>query len=128
MQKIVVAMLMGLFIFGGVTSLNVCNAYEPNNVAQWAQGEERTVRIADTISVTKDFVSYLILQKGYAPRDIVMAGLLAGPNNNAGDHVSDINGILAKKTSNNSWQDVASTMGVDQDTYNQYAEKAKNII
>ena len=127
MKKIVVAMFMGLFIFGGITSLTVCKAYTPNDVAQWAQNEQIRTKIAETITVTKDLVSYF-MNEGYAPRDIVMAGLLAGQNNNTSVHVSNINGILAMKTSNNSWQDVASTMGVDQDIYNQYVEKAKNII
>ncbi|MBP2661815.1 MAG: hypothetical protein H6Q69_4847, partial [Firmicutes bacterium] len=72
MKKIVVAMFMGLFIFGGITSLTVCKAYTPNDVAQWAQNEQIRTKIAETITVTKDLVSYF-MNEGYAPRDIVMA-------------------------------------------------------
>jgi len=131
MKKIFVAMLMGLFIFGGAASINVCNASGTQDMVQWYnQNSMMQESIGNTISVTKDFVAYL-MNEGYAPRDIVMAGLLAGrladQNPTINTHVNAINEILAKKTSNNTWQEIANAMGVDQDTYNQYVAKAKEI-
>ncbi|MBP2650666.1 MAG: hypothetical protein H6Q74_1491 [Firmicutes bacterium] len=131
MKKIFVAMLMGLFIFGGTASINVCSASGSQDIVQWYNQKSLMLEsIGSTISVTKDFVAYL-MDEGYAPRDIVMAGLLAGrladQNPTINTHVNAINEILVKKTSSNTWQDIANDMGVDQDTYNQYASKANQI-
>ncbi|MBP2650603.1 MAG: hypothetical protein H6Q74_1428 [Firmicutes bacterium] len=128
MKKIFVAILMGVFILGGTASLNICNASGPQDVVQWYyQRDSMQASIANTIAISKDVVAYL-MEEGYAPRDIVMAGLLAGQNNSINVHVSNINEILSKKTSSNSWLDVATTMGVDQETYNQYMERAKATV
>jgi len=127
-KKIFVAILMGVFILGGTASLNICNASGPQDVVQWYyQRDSMQASIANTIAISKDVVAYL-MEEGYAPRDIVMAGLLAGQNNSINVHVSNINEILSKKTSSNSWLDVATTMGVDQETYNQYMERAKATV
>ncbi|MBP2662984.1 MAG: hypothetical protein H6Q71_932 [Firmicutes bacterium] len=127
-KKIVVAMLMGLFIFGGAVNSNICNAYNEYDIIQWNYQRERIqVDVANTIGVSKDVVAYF-MEEGYAPRDIVMAGLLVGKNSSINGRISNINEILSKKTSSNSWRDVAITMGVDQEAFNQYVEKAKKII
>ncbi|MBP2644706.1 MAG: hypothetical protein H6Q75_146 [Firmicutes bacterium] len=128
MKKILVAMFMGLFIFAGAASLNVCNASGTQDMVQWYfQRSTMQASIANTIAVSQDVVAYF-MEEGYAPRDIVMAGLLAGQNNSINVHVSNINEILAKKTSNNSWQDVANAMGVDQATFKQCDTKANEIV
>ena len=128
MRKIIAAIFMGLIILGGVSNVNVCNAAGSQDIVQWYyRSYTMQESIANTIDITTDVVSYF-MHEGYAPRDIVMAGLLAGQNTNASVHVGQINRILAKKTSNTSWRDVAIDMGIEQETFNQYAEKAKNVI
>ncbi|MBP2644373.1 MAG: hypothetical protein H6Q67_2260 [Firmicutes bacterium] len=130
MKKIFVSIFMGLFIFGGTASLNICNAASfPQDIVSWhylSDGDMKQ-RIASTITVSKDVVSYFI-EKGYAPMDIAMAGLLAGQNYNVNVHISNISEILSKKASSNTWQDIATAIGVDQETYNQYMERAKKLV
>lgn len=128
-KKIFIAMLMGVCIYGGAVSSNICNAYnnEYEIIQMYYQRERVQVDVANTIGVSKDVVAYF-MEEGYAPRDIVMAGLLVGKNSSINGRISNINEILSKKTSSNSWRDVAITMGVDQEAFNQYVEKAKKII
>ncbi|MBP2650569.1 MAG: hypothetical protein H6Q74_1394 [Firmicutes bacterium] len=125
-KKIFVAIFMGLCIYGGAVNSNICNAYyNEYDIIQWNyQREKIQVDVANTIATSQDVVAYF-MEKGYSPSDIVMAGLLAGQNNSTNVHISNINEILLKKTNNNSWQDIATNMGVDQKTYNQYMERAK---
>jgi len=128
-KKIFVAIFMGLCIYGGGINSNICNAYYNEcDIIQWYyQRDSMQASIANTIDTSKDVVAYF-MEKGYSTSDIVMAGLLAGQNNRVNVHIRNINEILLKKTSNNSWQDVATTMGVDQETYNQYMKRAKNNL
>jgi hypothetical protein len=58
-----------------------------------------------------------LLQQGYHPRDIGMASELA---KNTGKTLGD---ILAMKKINNTWLDVATILGVNQDTFNNDAKE-----
>ena len=51
-----------------------------------------------------------LLKEGYNPRDIDIAGKIAKAAN------KDIKTVLAKRTINNSWNDVAKSFGVDMKT------------
>jgi hypothetical protein len=51
-----------------------------------------------------------LLKAGYHPEDIAMAGVLAKESS------KDIDAVLAMKKVNNSWRDVAESLGVSQET------------
>ncbi|MDR3560005.1 MAG: hypothetical protein P4N59_01000 [Negativicutes bacterium] len=58
-----------------------------------------------------------LFDQGYKARDVAMAGLLAQNTDQS------IDNILSMKKINNSWRDVATTLGVDQDTLKQDMQK-----
>jgi hypothetical protein len=63
-----------------------------------------------------------LFDQGYRPRDVAMAGLLA---QDTGKSMDD---ILTLKKINNTWSDVADTLGVDRDTMKQDAQKIRQAF
>ncbi|MBR1396352.1 MAG: hypothetical protein IJ563_02315 [Selenomonadaceae bacterium] len=68
--------------------------------------QERTERLATKSGLDTQVVNNLI-NDGYNPRDIVIAGKIAKAAN------KDVKKVLAKKKINNKWSDVATEFGVD---------------
>ncbi len=69
-------------------------------------------RLSAKLGLDKE-ATYALFDQGYHPRDVAMAGLLAQ------DTGKSMNDILALKKINNTWMDVATTLGVDRDTVKQ---------
>ncbi|MDU2064348.1 MAG: hypothetical protein E6713_05835 [Sporomusaceae bacterium] len=67
-------------------------------------------RMEQKLKISKQ-TSLDLLGQGYHPRDITVANALA---QNTGKSIGD---ILAQKRINNSWQDVAASLGVDENTF-----------
>lgn len=63
-----------------------------------------------------------LLGQGYKPRDITVAGLLA---ENTGKAPAD---VLALKKINNTWRDVAGTLGVSDETFKQDMTKLRQAF
>lgn len=69
-----------------------------------------STRLETKLNIPKQ-VSLDLLQQGYHSRDIAVANALA---NNTGKQISD---ILSLKKINNTWHDVAQSLGVDDNTF-----------
>lgn len=69
-------------------------------------------RLESKLHISKE-TSLNLMQQGYHARDIAVANALA---NNTGKPISD---VLAIKQINNTWHDVANTLGVDDNTFKQ---------
>jgi hypothetical protein len=63
-----------------------------------------------------------LMQQGYRTRDIAVANALS---NNTGKPIID---VLAMKKINNTWLDVASTLGVDDNTFQQDMKDLKTVF
>ena len=63
-----------------------------------------------------------LLHQGQKPRNIAMADALS---KDTGKSMTD---ILAMKTQENKWQDVAKTLGVDEDTFKKDVENVKHLV
>lgn len=63
-----------------------------------------------------------LLHQGQRPRNIAMAGLLS---KDTGKSLKD---ILAMKTKDNKWQDIAKSLGVNDDTFKKDVELVKHLV
>lgn len=63
-----------------------------------------------------------LLHQGHKARNIAMAGLLSK------DSGKSINDILAMKTKDNKWQDVAKSLGVNDDTFKKDVKQVKHLF
>lgn len=63
-----------------------------------------------------------LLQQGQKPRNIAMADALS---KDTGKSMTD---ILGMKTQENKWQDVAKTLGVDDETFKKDVKKVKHLV
>lgn len=77
-----------------------------------ARNDIAATRLENKLQISKD-TSLDLLQQGYRSRDIAVANSLA---NNTGKSISD---ILAAKKINNTWADVAASVGVDDAAFQQ---------
>lgn len=63
-----------------------------------------------------------LLDQGQKPRDVAMAGLLA---QNTGKSIND---VIALKTKDNKWQDVAQSLGVSMQTFQQDVQQLRGFV
>ncbi len=77
-----------------------------------ARQDIASTRLEKKLSIPKQ-TSLDLMQQGYQPRDIAVASKLA---DNTGKPISD---ILSMRKINNTWHDVAQSLGVDDNTFKQ---------
>jgi hypothetical protein len=77
--------------------------------------------LKDQLSIPKN-TSQNLLNKGYQPRDIAIANALAKDANKS------IDDVLAMRTLTNTWEDVASTLGVTDDLFKKDMDSLQTII
>lgn len=81
--------------------------------------------VADSLSAKLGFdraATLDLLGQGYKPRDIAVAGLLAA---DTGKSAAD---VLALKKINNTWRDVAQSLGVSDETLKQDMQKLRQAF
>jgi len=66
--------------------------------------------------------AFNLLEQGYRPRDVAMSNLLA---QNTGKSVDS---VLSLKKINNTWRDVSTTLGVNEDTLKQDLQKMQQAF
>ncbi len=78
-------------------------------------------RMESKLSINKQ-TSLELMKQGYHAKDISVAGLLAA------DTGKSINDVLSQKKINNSWHDVATTLGVNEDTFQQNMQTLRHAV
>ncbi|MBP2649396.1 MAG: hypothetical protein H6Q74_221 [Firmicutes bacterium] len=129
MKKTIIAILMGLFFMGGTATPYISTANASDFVQWYMNTDVAMQRVANTINISETTVSYF-MDKGYKPVDVAMAGLLAIRTINTDSVNIKIDGmskILAMKDNSNNWSDVAQTLGVDHEAYQQDMDKANSV-
>jgi hypothetical protein len=63
-----------------------------------------------------------LLEQGYRPRDVAVAGMLAQDTGKSSQEILDMKKI------NNNWRDVAQSLGVSQDTLKQDTQKLRQAF
>lgn len=87
--------------------------------------ETRRTLAADRLSTKLGFdrqATLDLLEQGYRPRDVAVAGLLAQDTGKSSQEILDMKKI------NNNWRDVAQTLGVSKDTVKQDAQKLRQAF
>jgi hypothetical protein len=85
---------------------------------QATRNDIASTRLENKLSISKQ-TSLELMQQGYRPRDIAVANELA---QNTGKPIGD---VLSLRKINNTWYDVAQTLGVDDNTFKQDMQNLK---
>ncbi|WP_346353251.1 hypothetical protein [Azotosporobacter soli] len=78
-------------------------------------------RMESKLNINKQ-TSLDLMNQGYRTKDIAVAGLLAADTNKS------ITDVLSQKKINNSWHDVANTLGVSDETFQQNMQTLRHAV
>jgi hypothetical protein len=127
MKNTIIAFLMGMVILGGSLNYDISKA-NASEFIQWYWNTDQTMaRVTSVTDIPPNIAAYF-LQEGNTPHDVAMAGMLTTDSRNINIRISSMTEILSMKKGNNSWLEVAESLGVDKETCQKYLDKVSDMV